>query len=275
VSVSEPDDILAWLAALQADFARAIRTPLDASRGVLTARAAAPAGVAPAKGVAAYQRQYWFRLFTAMQGEFPRTARVVGLWRFNQLAQRFLLGHPPRSADLHDVGDGFVAFLDAPPPPPRAPVVHDAVRIDEAWRAVLAAPEVRPWRPRREEASELARVRLRPSPAWRIVDDRFGIVPLSNALVDDRSEAPCALPARPDPCAWAIVRMREGTIEAPLDPVAARLFRALCEAPLADALARVDAACDASQRARLASNVNAWPAQSVAWEMWIDPKDVP
>jgi hypothetical protein len=69
--------------------------------------------------------------------------------------------------------------------------------------------------------------------------------------------------------------MREGTIEAPLDPVAARLFRALCEAPLADALARVDAACDASQRARLASNVNAWLAQSVAWEMWIDPKDVP
>lgn len=272
--MNEAPDTRARLEALQADFARAICTPLDASSGVLAARAPPPAGVTSAKGVAAYQRQYWFRLFAVMQGEFPLTARVAGLWAFNQRAQEFLREHPPRSADLHDVGDGFAEFVAARASLPHQEALGDAARLDEAWRAVLAAPEVPAWRPRSHDAAALARVQLRPTPTWRIVRDRYGLVALRHALADDPSEAPCAPPSAAPPCDWLIVRTREGTVEAPLEAVEATLYRALCDAPLAEALARVDAECDAAQRARLASKVRVWLAQSVAWQMWIDPKEL-
>jgi hypothetical protein len=267
-------DVLAWLEALQADFADALRTPCDASSGTLVARAPAPAGVSPGPGIAAYQRQYWFRLFTAMQGEFPLTARVLGLWSFNQLAQEFLLAHPPRGVDLHDVGDGFADFLSARRTLPRAAVLRAASRVDEAWRAVLSAPEVHAWRPQSGDAASLAAVRLRAAPTWRVVRDRFSLVPLRRVLADDPGEGRCAVPPAGAPRDWLILRTRAGTVEAPLDPVEARLYAALCRAPLAEALAAVDARCDAPSRARLASEVRGWLAQSIEWEMWLDATEV-
>jgi hypothetical protein len=226
--------------------------------------------VSPPRGLAAYQRQYWFRLFTVMQDEFPLTAQVLGLWRFNQVARTFLRAHPPRGASLHAAADGFVDHIDAPP---FADAVREAARIDEAWRGVLAAPEVSAWRPRVTEASALQRKRLRPAPTRRIVRDRFGLVPRRLARPAAGSEGAIALPPAGVVCEWLLARTREGTVQVPLDPVEARLLRALCEAPLVEALARIDAACDDAERTRLASRVRDWIAQSVALAMWVEPEE--
>lgn len=267
--MSEARDTLAWLARWQGAFAEALLTPLDARTGTLRATAAPPPGVSPPHGFSAYQRQYWFRLFTAMQTEFPLTARVLGLWRFNQVAQDFLRVHPLRAPSLHAIAEGFVEHLDAKT---GEAAVREAARIDEAWRAVLAAPEGPAWSPRVEEAARLPRAKLRPAPTWRIVEDRFELMATRRALPEASAEGALALPPAGEVRSWLLARTREGTIELPLDPVEARLFKALCESSLAEALVAVDAACDDPERARLAAMVRDWIARSVALAMWLEPE---
>jgi Putative DNA-binding domain len=58
-----------------------------------------------------YNRQYWFRLITIMQEEFPCTLHVIGLDDFNRFVIRFLDAHPPTSPYLADMDATFPAFL--------------------------------------------------------------------------------------------------------------------------------------------------------------------
>ncbi|MCU0686226.1 MAG: DNA-binding domain-containing protein [Polyangiaceae bacterium] len=189
----------AWLAAFQGQFGAALRTPLSPETGTLRPdpSAYAPAlcegvsarggphpgaGTEGASRLATYNRQYWFRLFRTLQGEFPLTARLLGLWRFNRVAQAFLLARPPRHADLRQAADGFAEALAAalaapdasptsaslatalaapPGPAPNVPqaALEQAVRIDEAWRTIWAAPEQPAWRPGADDLPRFARPR--------------------------------------------------------------------------------------------------------------------
>jgi hypothetical protein len=58
-----------------------------------------------------YNRQYWFRLITIMQEEYPCTLHVIGLDAFNGWVIRFLDAHPPASPYLADLDVAFPAFL--------------------------------------------------------------------------------------------------------------------------------------------------------------------
>jgi Putative DNA-binding domain len=89
-----------WLLELQASFGDMLRTPLDRSTGSLRAndaaypaplmRAARPArDQSGGERLAAYNRQYWFRLFTVLQRAFPLTSRLIGFWHFNEYATEF------------------------------------------------------------------------------------------------------------------------------------------------------------------------------------------
>lgn len=63
-----------------------------------------------------YNEQYWFRLFTILQEDYPLLAATLGMWRFNQLACAYLDRFPSRSPFLDKLADKFEAFLggDAP-----------------------------------------------------------------------------------------------------------------------------------------------------------------
>jgi hypothetical protein len=58
-----------------------------------------------------YNRQYWFRLITIMQEEYPCTLHVMGLDAFNLWVIRYLDTHPPASPYLADMDADFPAFL--------------------------------------------------------------------------------------------------------------------------------------------------------------------
>jgi hypothetical protein len=131
-----------WLAPLQANLARLVQAPLDARTGTLrslpgayppelVAQVAHPA-TARAR-LALYHEQYWMRLFTALQGELPRTSQAVGYWRFNALATAHLAARPPVDTDLARAADGFAPALLA---------ALDTL-VDRAGRAP-AAPDIRP-----------------------------------------------------------------------------------------------------------------------------------
>ncbi|HUB08741.1 MAG TPA: DNA-binding domain-containing protein [Myxococcales bacterium] len=274
----------AWLAELQARFGAAIRTPLDRSSGTLAATEAAydprlvellqgGRGVGAAGRLAVYNRQYWFRLFEALQDAFPLTMRLLGAWTFNGHAARFVLAHPPRGWDLDRVPHGFEAFLEAElerdAAPDRAALVESA-RLDAAWRAVFRAPGTRPFRPSAADASRLLEARLLPSPAVELVVEHWPLLELRRKVMAERAERRVPLPPPlPRARSWALVRTDEAIGQLPLEDREAELLALLRTAPVREALARLEQACTPGEREELPARARGWLARSVQLGFWI------
>lgn len=279
-----------WLAELQARFGAMLRTPLDRESGTLRATPpeydprlleAAEDGPAAsaAERLAVYNRQYWFRLFSVMHTAFPLTTRLVGHWRFNEHAARFLLASPPRTWDLDDVPDGFEVHLeetldgDVDLDPGRRverEALVEAARLDAAWRRVFGAPRVTPYRPSADDATRLVASRLVPSPAVAIVEEHWPLIELRRSIKSDSSEGAVPLPPRLDSAkAWALVRRPEGIGQLPLETREAQLFALLGRYTVQEALARLESACDEEERAALPTRAQHWLARSVELGFWI------
>jgi hypothetical protein len=233
--------------------------------------------------LAVYQRQYWFRLFTALQLEFRLTARLMSFWVFNDYASRFLLAQPPRSADLHRAADGLDAFLEQELPedgvesatvkvPRRA--LLEAVRIDQAHRQVFAAPLERPFRMTAKHGSRIASLRLRMAPSVVLLEEHWPLLALRRQLAREDDAHPVALPAAlaARRC-WALFRTEHGFGAQPLSPDEARLLSLLREHSVGESLARLEHEVDADARAALAGNVTAWLSESVRLGFWTTQND--
>jgi hypothetical protein len=62
-----------------------------------------------------YNRQYWFRLISAVSEDFPTLSALQGLKRFDALILAYLAENPSMSWTLRDLGSTLPAFLDAHP----------------------------------------------------------------------------------------------------------------------------------------------------------------
>lgn len=278
----------AWLAEFQASFGDVIRTPLDGTSGTLTAHPSAydshvlrdaqdASNATGSERLAVYNRQYWFRLFDVLQNAFPLTSRLTGYWLFNECATRFLLANPPRGWEIDRVPDGFEAFFEAffegtlewPDASARQAWIESA-RIDAAWRDVFRAPKVPPFRPSQADASRLLESRLTPSPAVRVILERFPLLDLRKKTLGDPSATRVASPPPlAHPRAWALVRNDEGILQISLEPREAELFALLRDFSVRDALARLEHACSADERVLLPAKIRAWLARSLEHEFWI------
>lgn len=279
----------AWLEAYQARFSAMLRTPLERASGTLRAQhdgypselraeALPSARLSAAERLAIYNRQYWLRLFTALQQEYRLTAELLGAWTFNALAAQFLEAHPPREHDLARAADGFPSFLEQALPeggielererravPARALV--QAARIDDAYRSVLRAPEQPVFAPSARDAARLERARLVPSRAARRVEEDWPLLALRERARD--GERAVALPEpHPAPRAWMICRAIEGLRAVPLEPLEAQLMRLLEELPLDRALAALERAAPAAERAELPERARRWLAEGVRHGYW-------
>lgn len=58
-----------------------------------------------------YNRQYWFRLFSSFEEDFPGLQAVVGRKKFQALMRAYLEGHPSTSFSLRNLGSGLVSWL--------------------------------------------------------------------------------------------------------------------------------------------------------------------
>ena len=54
-----------------------------------------------------YQNQYWMRLFSTLQTQYPYMAWVMSHWMFNQLAAHYFIAHPPTFHSLERCGQAF------------------------------------------------------------------------------------------------------------------------------------------------------------------------
>lgn len=276
-------ETLDWLADLQAELSAVLRTPLDPSTGALRADTERyPRAIcaevlgdsleAAAERLAIYNRQYWLRLLRTLQRELPLTCRLLGAFRFNRVAMRFVLEHPPRERDLGQVAEGFEAFLARALPDERAPhappqlALVQAAGIDCAYRRVFRAPA----EPRFEAAHGLhPDARLRTSQAHARVTEHWPLVALRARILADTSERPVALPEPlPQPQTWALVRTARGIGQVVLEPQHANLLALLETYALSEALARLERACPEAERDALPGRVKRWLSRSVKLGMF-------
>lgn len=276
-----------WLLALQARFGDMLRTPLERSSGQLRAdtgvyeaalvEAAAPSPtLGSADRLAVYHRQYWFRLFTVLHGLYPLTTRLVGHWRFNELAAAHLVKRPPRGFDIDAIGEHFElsvaewfhqaaeASLGVD-----AAAVLEAARVDAAFHRVTRAPHGAPFRPAPADAARFADHRLRLSAAVAVLQERWPSCELRMGLVDEPSDAAVRLP-EPWPAArhWLLARHASKLGLLALEPLEADLLGLLQQLPLAQALGRLEAAVPPEERDSLPGRAQAWLARSVRLGVW-------
>lgn len=266
---SPPD----WLVDFQRRFGDVLRAPLDRQRRIVEARtreypAALVATVAQPKNtsnrarLAVYNRQYWFRLFGAMQGAFPLLDALVGSWRLNAMVEHHLTGHPPTSFDLGAVADGFAAqAADAfrateacgSDVPWRETVtvadVTAAACVDEAFRNAARARTAAPFRrggPLNGAGLAAARVRFAPS-VTLVEEERAWValrIQLDRALT--KSSAPDPAFARqvvhacpdphPQPRFWLVWRGPAGLTARPVDDAFGGFLQRLRDATIGEAL---------------------------------------
>jgi Putative DNA-binding domain len=99
-----------------------------------------------------YNRQYWFRVLSALEEDFPALRAVVGGARFHALSVAYLTVHPNRSFSLRNLGSQLVEWLAAHPKfaGRRHALAMDVARIewafveafDSAERAALSLAEI-------------------------------------------------------------------------------------------------------------------------------------
>lgn len=117
------------LAELQAAFGEAMATPfLFEEEGFALNKAAYPKAIVEemvpcairhldaATRLSTYNRQYWFRLLTIMQKEYPLTWRLMGLTEFNKMVMAFLDAVPPGYYSLRHLSDELGAWLEGETP---------------------------------------------------------------------------------------------------------------------------------------------------------------
>ena len=62
-----------------------------------------------------YNRQYWFRVFSSFEEDFPGLKSIVGTKRFERLMRAYLEDHPSRSFTLRNLGSSLVKWLKKNP----------------------------------------------------------------------------------------------------------------------------------------------------------------
>ncbi|MGB0124286.1 MAG: DNA-binding domain-containing protein [Silvibacterium sp.] len=82
-----------------------------------------------------YNRQYWFRLISAVSEDFPTLNALLGPKRFDSLILGYLADNPSTSWTLRDLGAKLPAFLERHPKftGRRHPLAVDVARLEWAY----------------------------------------------------------------------------------------------------------------------------------------------
>jgi Putative DNA-binding domain len=282
-------DVANWLAAMQADFSRALRAPLDRSTGHLQTNDTCYAenliaGLSTTdtsdaiRSLAVYNRQYWLRLFAVMQGEYPLVARLMGYWRFNGLVEQYLLRHPPIAPELHLVGQNFPEFvatlysndddnLREIAARSDRDILTTAAQLDRTWSQLFLAPEEPVWQPSAAEATQLMNLRLKPAKRWTLIRQNWPLLQMRHRLADYQDEGSIAAPLPLDEEQWWLLRQVDAGIEqVHLDNLQAELYALVIRYPLGEALARFESS--GAGAAQATAQVAAWLQASMEWGLW-------
>lgn len=236
------------LSNMQDSFSDTLRLPLIDHAGALLDQNLS-------KGLGAYHRQYWMRLFTVLQGQFPLLSKLVGAKSFNVLVQGYLLEHAPSHRDLGEIPLRLLDYGESRLDERE----REALQIDFAFWRCFRAPEDEALRVESDAIAQLAGQRLTPRASVAIVREHWN-------LMEVRAEAGAMMPTRlVEPVPWVVYRGTESIRFERLAPFEAKLLEWMAEMSLSEALARVQE--DTGEEA-LAKSVGTWLGRAVSREHW-------
>ncbi|MGL1900530.1 MAG: DNA-binding domain-containing protein [Fibrobacterales bacterium] len=110
------------LTIFQQEFSQALTTPYDFSTGrvehqhflykpYLLSLIKTQGERSEAEHFDVYNQQYWFRLFTAIQSDFPLLRHTLSAWELNQLVTEYLARYPSQHPSLNHLTDQFLQFM--------------------------------------------------------------------------------------------------------------------------------------------------------------------
>jgi hypothetical protein len=134
-----------------------------------------------------YNRQYWFRLYTSFEEDFPGLKTIIGNAKFETLMREYLTDCPSTSFTLRNLGSSLVEWLVEHPEyvEPRRELAMDMVRLEWAHIEAFDAGEEEVL-----DADDLAAIhddsRLRLQPHLRVLALHY---PVDDLLIELRNES--------------------------------------------------------------------------------------
>src|ERR1700722_6511159 len=135
-----------------------------------------------------YNRQYWFRLLSSMNEDFPGLCAVLGGRRFEAMSKAYLVDCPSRSFTLRNLGARLEAWLRKNPKwaGPKQALAIDIARLE--WADIEAFDGKAEPTLRTEDLTAAAagpKLRLKLQPYVRLLDLKY---PADDLLLDVRKE---------------------------------------------------------------------------------------
>ena len=236
--ITHPDGVPAGVAA--------VRGPRNIPGGEAGSIVTASHRLSPEERLAIYHHDYYRRLLECMQAMYPALRQALGTDLFDQFTLDYLGSYPSTNPSLFDLSRNFAVHLaDTRPQGEQWPdFIIDLARLERAFFVVYDGPGTegehfveRSDVPIEPSDSWLA-TRLRPSPALRLLDFQYPVVPYFQAV--RRGEQP-PLP-QPLPT-WAALNRRDYIVKiTELTEQQHRVLAALTSGtPVAAALRRAEA----------------------------------
>jgi hypothetical protein len=258
------------MAALQAWFGKAIARPLPdvyegnplavsapAIRKQAAERLWSRGGLSGFDRLGVYNQQYWFRLITIMQQEYPCAVHLLGLRRFNDWAVRYLDAHPPASPFLTFLDAEFPAFMAKRYRGKNRKQVLQAVAYERAFALAVDAPAGEPLRAVSPAEMMSVKIALAPHATPLELDWDFAAY-RALCLQDESLEERFPLKRGKS---FAIIyrdadhRMRQAAVSSP----AYRVLREMRKpATLPQVFARLDGLLKKAEQSELVANLTAW-----------------
>ncbi len=137
-----------------------------------------------------YNQQYWFRLFTTMQEEYPLLRHLLGVLDFNRLVSAYLDRHPSRSPSLRWLSVHLREFLGGEHRWNR-PVLRECAALEYAYIHAFDAAAEPPLDPRALSEAGREELAMRPlglQPHLTLYDEHWNLVELRAQAKDDKDD---------------------------------------------------------------------------------------
>ena len=134
-----------------------------------------------------YNRQYWFRLYSSFEEDFPGLKAILGGKKFDRLMRDYLTECPSQSFSLRNLGSQLESWLSAHPDylEPRRDLALDMVRLEWAHIEAFDSAEL-PLLDPDDLASIDENSVLHLQPYLRVLELRY---PVEDLLIELRSES--------------------------------------------------------------------------------------
>jgi hypothetical protein len=134
-----------------------------------------------------YNRQYWFRLYSSFEEDFPGLKAILGGKKFDRLMRDYLTECPSQSFSLRNLGSQLESWLRSHPDyvEPRNDLAMDMVRLEWAHIEAFDSGEL-PLLDPDDLASIDEDSQLHLQPYLRVLELRY---PVDDLLIELRSES--------------------------------------------------------------------------------------